>query len=501
MCKFIDVETADDIISSNNEVECHQLKNWKRWLKIRKKQQKYLGLKICRSIPSLLMNCVTDEYRSKVENKWLINTAQKLKKQNLFISEAEPINKEINEYTNVYIPDLIHLEKGTHSNRKNVTEHLKSFLAQSEIIEELSLLKSLRPTEDSQSLVIIGKKIPIKSQDYNLNCYKSIPIISIDEIKDVPSEYIKNPHIEIKINEYLVKYINKNSTVKIFESKSKEFSIKSIMVNEEIIVDDIVIENHSEISIYYQWKKEDKKWTKYDIFLTQKFDSLYFDNRPGVLGPGQTKKLPVLFKPKILGPCIEKWNFRVDILGRIDPLVLIQISLQGFATSATHYTKLAKKVYLLYYLRGFLEKTIIYSQGTIACEDITKKIVQNTFSETNLHLVDRWYYGNCKINMLYSKLHAEKNLQISQIMFKCMGLDELSRDKYFDLISCSGMILLKREIIPGYTKMTHRELNAHKAMYMTLNIMDLILNIYEHDYAEACLEIENSYYESKVSSL
>lgn len=150
-------------------------------------------------------------------------------------------------------------------------------------------------------------------------------------------------------------------------------------------------------------------------------------------------------------------------------------------------------IILLYFQ---LEKTIIHSLGTVACEEITKKIVQNVFSEPHLPLVDRWHYDTCKSNMMYSKLHAEKTLPISEIMCKYMGLDESYRDACFDLISRSGVILLKKEIIPGYFKMTHNELYAHKAMYLALNIMDLILSTYECDYVEACLEMENSIKES-----
>jgi len=44
--EYVPVETADEVISSGDVLECKRLKNWKRWLQIRKKQQQYLGLNV-----------------------------------------------------------------------------------------------------------------------------------------------------------------------------------------------------------------------------------------------------------------------------------------------------------------------------------------------------------------------------------------------------------------------------------------------------------------------
>lgn len=44
--EYIPVETADEVMSCGDVIECKQLKNWNRWLKIRKQQHKYLGLMV-----------------------------------------------------------------------------------------------------------------------------------------------------------------------------------------------------------------------------------------------------------------------------------------------------------------------------------------------------------------------------------------------------------------------------------------------------------------------
>jgi len=44
--KYIPVETADEIMLCGDVVESKCLKNWNKWLKIRKQQHKHLGLMV-----------------------------------------------------------------------------------------------------------------------------------------------------------------------------------------------------------------------------------------------------------------------------------------------------------------------------------------------------------------------------------------------------------------------------------------------------------------------
>lgn len=44
--EYIPVETADEIMLCGDVVESKSLKNWSRWLKIRKQQHKHLGLMV-----------------------------------------------------------------------------------------------------------------------------------------------------------------------------------------------------------------------------------------------------------------------------------------------------------------------------------------------------------------------------------------------------------------------------------------------------------------------
>lgn len=44
--EYVPVESADEVMSCGDVIECTRLKNWNRWLKIRKEQQKHLGLMV-----------------------------------------------------------------------------------------------------------------------------------------------------------------------------------------------------------------------------------------------------------------------------------------------------------------------------------------------------------------------------------------------------------------------------------------------------------------------
>lgn len=46
--EYIPVETADELMSCGDVIECNRLKNWNKWLRIRKQQQKHLGLMVSR---------------------------------------------------------------------------------------------------------------------------------------------------------------------------------------------------------------------------------------------------------------------------------------------------------------------------------------------------------------------------------------------------------------------------------------------------------------------
>lgn len=122
----------------------------------------------------------------------------------------------------------------------------------------------------------------------------------------------------------------------------------TVRVNEEFW-DEIEVENRGEVSVHYGWKKEEDEeeeeeekkdeeeesatttLTEHSLALKPRplGEYFYFDDKPGILGPGQSKRVSVLFRPKTIGQYKETWTFRADVLGRWDPVARVKIYLQG----------------------------------------------------------------------------------------------------------------------------------------------------------------------------
>lgn len=300
---------------------------------------------MCRSPTSLLMN-KSDKYRSKVECKWMINQAQKLKINNEYTREyPHSFHKEIQNFTSIYIPDIIRIEKGMSSNvTRDVCDNFETQISNMSICKELCALKYLRPAKSPEKLAIVGKNICDEIKRSNCDYKNSIPLICIEPAHE-NEECDNDALIIVRINNLVTKSINNNS------NNCETFTLNIKLINtikiDEDFWDEIIIENCSQISIHYKWKKEECPATKYDnILKKQSIECFYFDTRTGILGPGQIKRLKVLFRPKIIGLDRETWLFQVEILGRLDPIVRINVSLLVCAISKIDIKAIIKKVCL-----------------------------------------------------------------------------------------------------------------------------------------------------------
>lgn len=279
----------------------------------------------------------SDRFRSKVECKWMIDLAFKLKINNEYNSHFPySIDNEIKKFTSVYTPEVIQKEKECVVSIKS--NYCTNFIKQTsnKLYNELYTLKSLIPANNSNSsekLAIVGENI-FKKPKY---CYRGI----------VPSIYVSTQNnnendsdiIAVRINDFIVKSISKSSKFKTFKINTKSKPIMTVNVNKELW-DEIIIENCGQISIQYKWTKDEYTITKYDsIFKEQPMGCFYFDTRTNILGPGQVKRLKVLFKPKIIGPYREIWFVQVEILGRLDPIAKIKLPLQGCAVPNVSMSK------------------------------------------------------------------------------------------------------------------------------------------------------------------
>jgi len=271
----------------------------------------------------------SDKFRSKVECKWLVDVALKLKVNNEFRSDFPySVVKEIKNFTSIYTPDIICTEKGLSGIKKDARSDLQ--IPNNVLLyNDLNTLKSLIPFENPERLAIIGENILKKAIKHEFD-YKGI----------IPSVYVQSaqkgndcniPQISVRINDCLIQSINDSTKCMTIKLKTKSKPINTVKINEESW-DEIIIENCGQMSIYYKWIKEEYTTTQYDCILKEKpKECFYFDTRTDILGPGQIKCLTVLFKPTQIGPHKETWFLQLMVLGRLDHIARINVPLQGCA--------------------------------------------------------------------------------------------------------------------------------------------------------------------------
>lgn len=271
----------------------------------------------------------SDRYRSTVECKWMINLAQKLKINNEYTrSPPYPIHKEIQNFTSVCIPDVIRTEKGMSG---DIRDDFEMHTANVSLHNEFRTLTYLRPAKSPEKLAVVGRNVfdgIIESKGY----YKgTLPSICVERAREDEERDNESAVIIVRINDFTTKSYSScnNGECETFALRTK--SINPVRIGEDCW-DEIIVENRGEISIHYKWEKLERPATKYDDILKERpTERFYFDTRTGILGPGQIKRLKVLFRPKVVGLNRDTWLFRVEILGKLDPIVRINVPLQGCA--------------------------------------------------------------------------------------------------------------------------------------------------------------------------
>lgn len=288
----------------------------------------------------------SDKYRSKVEFKWMVDQARKLKSNNEHNKDFQyPVAEEMNNFTSIFIPDVVQNEKGISNARKDIRENVEMQTPNAPLYKELCALKSMRSVKSPEKLIVVGKNI-MKERLYRKCYFKgTIPSIHVEPADD-NKKCDQSVPIAFRINDIVIKSVDYGgSAVETLEMSSKPTLFKIVDVNEESW-DEIVVENRGEISIRFKWgQKENSVTTKYRCVAKQRsIRCFYFDTRPTMLGPGQIQRLPILFKPKRIGPHRETWFFEVNVLGRSDPVARIKISLQGCAIPTIDYETRAIQV-------------------------------------------------------------------------------------------------------------------------------------------------------------
>lgn len=259
----------------------------------------------------------------------MIDLAFKIKINNGYKSDYPySIDNEIRNFTSVYTPVVIQKEKSVFSVKPDCCSvYGKQML--NKLYRECPTLKSLIPINNSDSaekLAIVGEKI-VNNPNY---VYRgTIPSIYVSERNN--EEHNDYTLVAVKINDFIVKSISNTSKFETLRLYTKSKPINIVNVNEDFW-DEIIIENCGQISVQYKWIKDERITTIYDcIIKEQPMGCFFFDTRTNILGPGQVKRLKLLFRPNKIGPHSEIWFVQVEIMGRLDPITKIRILLQGCA--------------------------------------------------------------------------------------------------------------------------------------------------------------------------
>ncbi|XP_075296945.1 MYCBP-associated protein isoform X2 [Opisthocomus hoazin] len=330
------------------------LQNWQRNMAIRKKQQKYLGDILQRPENELLMS-VSEDYRQIQEERDLIDRSlpallpgKGYQRGSEFWSQPDRIGDELTgltttltqrergspePVTHVGKPHTVQVEMGLKPPKsipfrqtwdkslflKHRRQELKS------VLEELDFHKP-----DLDGLEVVGKGQPFTSVSTepfprSTTSEESETLSgSLSDRTEVVPEVVRGPSLDFCGQP--ARWIDCPT------SRRDEIGIAARLTFEalagEIAESLLTVSNDGTTAIWYSWMRLPQRIPSRETVweLIQRF---YFDTRPGVILPGETRKFVFLFKSERAGIYSESWEFRTHpvLLGG----ALLQVTLWGIA--------------------------------------------------------------------------------------------------------------------------------------------------------------------------
>ncbi|XP_068769810.1 MYCBP-associated protein isoform X2 [Struthio camelus] len=371
------------------------LQNWHHHMEIRKKQEKYLGKILQKPENELLMN-ISDDYRQIQEERDLIDRSlpallpgKGYRRGSEFWSQPERIGDELTglmmtltqrergypePITHVGKSQTIRMETGLQSPKKapfRLTWDKSLFLKRrrqelKSILEELDFYEP-----DLDGLEVIGKGQPftsVSTQPFSHSTTSeepeslTLPVVSFSsdpftDYPDVVPESVLGPSLDFCGQP--ARWINSTNSYR------DEIGIAARLTFEivagERAESSLTVSNDGTAAIWYSWRRlpqqipfrETKKGMQY----------FYFNTRPGIILPGETRKFAFFFKSEKAGIFSESWEFRTHplLLGG----ALLQVSLWGIAV---YEDKLAD-------LREKLETDLAAREGAVIVEESLKELL------------------------------------------------------------------------------------------------------------------------------
>ncbi|NWS76758.1 MYBPP protein, partial [Crotophaga sulcirostris] len=342
------------------------LKNWQRNMAIRKKQEKHLGEILQRPENELLMS-ISEEYRQIQEERELIDQivptllpGKGYRRGSEFWSQPECIGDELTDLTltltqrerghpelvtRVGKPHTVRKETGLKPPKKNpfhLTWDKSLFLKHpwqelKSILEEQDFYKP-----DLDELEVIDKGQPFTSvttgsSSLSTTSEESETLESLEDYSDVDPEAVEGPYLDFcgqpaRWINYIAPHRNEIGIAArlTFEILAGEKAENSLTVS-----------NNGTTAVWFNWMRLPQQIPSRET-KGMRMPRFYFDTRPGVILPGETRKFFFLFKSESAGIFSESWEFRTHplLLGG----ALLQVTLWGIAVYEDKLADLREKL-------------------------------------------------------------------------------------------------------------------------------------------------------------
>ncbi|NXM72395.1 MYBPP protein, partial [Serilophus lunatus] len=363
------------------------LQNWSHHMAIRKKQEKYLGEILQRPENELMMN-IAENYRQVQEERDLIDRSlpalhpgKGYRVGSEFWSQPEHIGDELTglvltltrtergypePITYVGKPCTVQKETALKPSKK-IPYHLtwdKSLFLKHRWQELRSVLEELgfhKP--DLEGLEVIGKGQPFTSVSAEVSQHSttSEEIETHDPLSDscnvAPEE---EKHLSLVFCGKPARWI------KGITSCRNEIGIAARLTFETLAGEKaesfLTVSNDGTAAIWYSWMRLPQQIPSRET-KGSRMPCFFFDTRPGVILPGETRRFSFLFKSGRAGIFSEPWEFRTHplLLGG----ALLQVTLWGIAV---YEDKLAD-------FREKLESDLAAQEGAAIVKDIVNELL------------------------------------------------------------------------------------------------------------------------------
>ncbi|NXH45218.1 MYBPP protein, partial [Dicaeum eximium] len=361
--------------------------NWSHHMAMRKKQEKHLGEILHKPENELLMN-MSDDYRQIQEERDLIDRSlpalfpgKGYRVGSEFWSLPDQIGDELTgltltltrtecghpePLTYVGKPQTVQRETGLKPPKK-IPCHLnwdKSLFLKHRRQELKSVLEELgfyKP--DLEGLEVIGKGKPFTSVSAEAFLHTAISE-EIETLDPLGDSFIVVPEAENVPS--LVFCGQPARWIKGITAYRKEIGIAARLTFETLASEKaesfLTVTNDGRAAIWYNWMRLPQQIPSRET-KGKRMPCFYFDTRPGVILPGETRRFSFIFKSERAGIFSEPWEFRTHplLLGG----ALLQVTLWG---TAVYEDKLAD-------FREKLESELAAREGAAIVKDSLNELL------------------------------------------------------------------------------------------------------------------------------